>query len=101
LVRKKLLDPNEVKAIDDFNSEMNMEIGVINKSDEYREINEYISMNPIVSQDLNELNLEIGTETGIPDYNFMDDEMYVDTGEIIPRGIIEEAERQFPRSTDY
>ena len=69
--RKKLLTPDEAKAIDDFNLEMNTEIGDVINSIEKTKNNGYISMNPIVSKDPNELKLEIGTETGIPD----DDEM--------------------------
>ncbi|MCC5909358.1 MAG: small, acid-soluble spore protein, alpha/beta type [Clostridiaceae bacterium] len=57
--RKKILDPNAVKAIEDFK-------------------------------------LEMGAEIGIPEDEYIDDEfMYVDSGDLIPREIIEEAERQF------
>jgi len=75
LSRKKLLDPNEAKAIEDFNLEMNTAIGDPNNSLETTENNGYISMNSIVSKDPNELKLEIGTETGILDDDFMDDEV--------------------------
>jgi len=67
LSRKKLLNPKEVKSINNFNLEMNAGIGT------KRETSEYSFM----------------------DDDFRDDEIYVDTGDLIPREIIEEAERQF------
>ncbi|SET59511.1 hypothetical protein SAMN05660297_02872 [Natronincola peptidivorans] len=98
--RRKLLNPNKLKAIDKFNSEMSGEIGDIDKSIEGKSTNSGGLMDPIIPKDPNDLKLEIGTETGIPnddliDDYFMTDDMYVDTGDLIPREIIEEAERQF------
>ena len=62
--RRKILDPNVVKAIEDFKLEMSKEIG---GSDE----------------------------------DFIDDElMYVHTGELIPKEIIEEAERQLANNKE-
>jgi len=64
--RKKILDSKKAKAIDDFNSQMNAGIGDPINSTENLKTNAYISIDPIMSNDPNELNLEIGTETGMP-----------------------------------
>ncbi|AKL94916.1 hypothetical protein CACET_c14520 [Clostridium aceticum] len=58
MTTRKRLDPNALKAIEDFKQEMS-------------------------------------TEIATRDYDYIDDEfMYVDGGDLIPREIIEEAERQ-------
>ncbi|AOY76814.1 small, acid-soluble spore protein, alpha/beta type [Clostridium formicaceticum] len=59
MTRRKILDPNAVKAMEDFKQEMSAEIG-----------------------------------TPEDDYYIDDEFMYVDSGDLIPKEIIEEAERQ-------
>ncbi|ABR48233.1 hypothetical protein Amet_2073 [Alkaliphilus metalliredigens QYMF] len=45
--------------------------------------------------------MEMGSEIGTPEDDYIDDEyLYVHTGDLIPREIIEEAERQFANQNE-